>query len=260
MVMAITAMATVTVMVTVWRKAMVLDWLRHGRTLEESGFFRGFTDWHSHLLYGVDDGVRTLEESLAILGEWERLGVKGVWCTPHVMEDVPNTVEVLRQRFAALQSAYTGPVELHLGSENMLDALFRKRLERDELLPLADGLLLVETSVYGSPFDLEKLFRDIQKKGYTPLLAHPERYRYMEKEDYRRYHGMGVCYQLNLLSLGGFYGGTGEGDGIAGAGVVHGIGHGPAQPGDAGEGRGHETEKESAGAVGEDEKINGLKI
>ena len=145
---------------------MVLDWLRHGRTLEESGFFRGFTDWHSHLLYGVDDGVRTLEESLAILGEWERLGVKGVWCTPHVMEDVPNTVEVLRQRFGALQSAYIGPVELHLGSENMLDALFRKRLERDELLPLSDGLLLVETSVYGSPFDLEKLFRDIQKKGY----------------------------------------------------------------------------------------------
>ena len=195
-------------MVTVWRKAMVLDWLRHGRTLEESGFFRGFTDWHSHLLYGMDDGVRTLEESLAILGEWERLGVKGVWCTPHVMEDVPNTVEVLRQRFGALQSAYTGPVELHLGSENMLDALFRKRLERDELLPLSDGLLLVETSVYGSPFDLEKLFRDIQKRGYTPLLAHPERYRYMEKEDYRRYHGMGVCYQLNLLSLGGFYGGV----------------------------------------------------
>ena len=134
--------------------------------------------------------------------------MKGVWCTPHVMEDVPNTVEGLRQRFDALQSAYTGPVELHLGSENMLDALFRKRLERDELLPLSDGLLLVETSVYGSPFDLEKLFRDIQKKGYTPLLAHPERYRYMEKEDYRRYHGMGVCYQLNLLSLGGFYGGV----------------------------------------------------
>ena len=99
-------------------------------------------------------------------------------------------------------------VAVHLGSENMLDALFRKRLERDELLPLSDGLLLVETSVYGSPFDLEKLFRDIQKKGYTPLLAHPERYRYMEKEDYRRYHGMGVCYQLNLLSLGGFYGGV----------------------------------------------------
>ena len=53
---------------------------------------------------------------------------------------------------------------------------------------------------------------------------------------------------------------TGEGAGAAGSGVVHGIGHGPAQPGDADEGRGHETEKESAGAVGEDEKINGLKI
>ena len=213
-----------------------------------------------HLLYGVDDGVRTLEESLAILGEWERLGVKGVWCTPHVMEDVPNTVEGLRQRFAALQSAYTGPVELHLGSENMLDALFRKRLERDELLPLSDGLLLVETSVYGSPFDLEKLFRDIQKKGYTPLLAHPE-----------PLHGEGglpavprdgCVLPAEPAVVGWFlwWRGTGEGAGIAGAGVVHGIGHGPAQPGDAGEGMWDETEKESAGAVGEDEKINGLKI
>ena len=230
---------------------MVLDWLRHGRTLEESGFFRGFTDWHSHLLYGVDDGVRTLEESLAILGEWERLDVKGVWCTPHVMEDVPNTVEGLRQRFAALQSAYTGPVELHLGSENMLDALFRKRLERDELLPLSDGLLLVETSVYGSPFDLEKLFRDIQ--GTLPL--HGEGGLPAVPRD-------GCVLPAEPAVVGRFlwWRGTGEGAGIAGAGVVHGIGHGPAQPGDAGEGRGHEIEKESAGAVGEDEKINGLKI
>ena len=72
-------MATVTVMVTAWKKVMGLDMFSRSRTLEERGYFRGFTDWHSHLLYGVDDGVRTLEESLAILGEWERLGVKGVW-------------------------------------------------------------------------------------------------------------------------------------------------------------------------------------
>lgn len=59
--------------------------------LKASGIFAGFTDWHSHILPGVDDGVQTLEESLAILQQYEVLGVKAVWLTPHIMEDIPNT-------------------------------------------------------------------------------------------------------------------------------------------------------------------------
>ena len=70
----------------------------HKRTLEESGFFRGFTDWHCHILPGVDDGVQTMEEALRILAEYERLGVKAVWLTPHIMEDIPNTTGHLRER------------------------------------------------------------------------------------------------------------------------------------------------------------------
>ena len=76
-------------------------------TLEESGFFQGFTDWHSHILPGVDDGVQTLEESLRVLDEYERLGVREVWLTPHIMEDIPNTTAHLRQRFQELQAAYS---------------------------------------------------------------------------------------------------------------------------------------------------------
>ena len=68
---------------------------RKKQTLEESGFFRGFTDWHCHILPGVDDGVLTMDESLQILAEYERLGVKEVWLTPHIMEDIPNTTEKL---------------------------------------------------------------------------------------------------------------------------------------------------------------------
>lgn len=79
---------------------------RRRPTLEESGFFQGFTDWHSHILPGVDDGVQTLEESLRVLEEYERLGVREVWLTPHIMEDIPNTTAHLRQRFQELQAAY----------------------------------------------------------------------------------------------------------------------------------------------------------
>ena len=64
--------------------------------LKDSGFFQGFIDWHCHLLPGVDDGVQTMEESLQILSFYEQLGVSEVWLTPHIMEDIPNTTEGLK--------------------------------------------------------------------------------------------------------------------------------------------------------------------
>ena len=71
-----------------------------------SEVFAGFTDFHSHILPGVDDGVQTMEESLSILRQYETWGVHAVWCTPHIMEDYPNTVEALKQRFEELVQAY----------------------------------------------------------------------------------------------------------------------------------------------------------
>ncbi len=177
-------------------------------SLVESGLFRGFTDWHCHLLPGVDDGVRTLEETLRVLSLYETLGVKEVWLTPHVMEDVPNEVSDLKARFEELRTAYKGPVTLYLASENMLDNLFEERLERNELLPLgkAGDHLLVETSYFNPPMDLCGILRRVQAKGYHPVLAHPERYTYMEREDYKRLKSEGVKFQLDLFSLAGYYG------------------------------------------------------
>lgn len=105
-------------------------------SLKDSGIFDGFTDWHSHILPGVDDGVQTMDESLEILHLYEELGVKTVWLTPHIMEDIPNTTAYLRERFAELKAAYDGRIELHLAAENMLDNLFEERLENNDLLPL----------------------------------------------------------------------------------------------------------------------------
>lgn len=91
----------------------------------------GFTDYHSHILPGVDDGVQTMDESLEILRLYEEQGIKSVWLTPHIMEDIPNTTAHLRDRFAELQAAYTGGVQLHLAAENMLDNLFEERLGKN---------------------------------------------------------------------------------------------------------------------------------
>ena len=181
---------------------------RKKQTWEQSGFFRGFTDWHCHILPGVDDGVQTMDEALEILAEYERLGVKEVWLTPHVMEDIPNSTDGLRKRFAELQAAYKGKVGLNLASENMLDRLFEERLQKDDLLPWGkDGKhLLVETSYFNPPIGLNNILLRIKAKGYYPVLAHPERYIYMRRDEYERLKSMDIKFQLNLFSLTGLYG------------------------------------------------------
>ncbi len=178
------------------------------QTLAESGFFKGFTDWHCHILPGVDDGVQTMDEALAILAEYERLGIEEVWLTPHIMEDIPNTTAHLRKRFAELQAAYTGNVALHLAAENMLDPLFEQRLAAGDLLPLGPegNRLLVETSYFNPPLDLYGMLERIKSAGYHPVLAHPERYLYMSPTDYRKLKASGIEFQLNLPSLTGLYG------------------------------------------------------
>ena len=176
--------------------------------MAQSGFFRGFVDWHCHILPGVDDGVQTMDEALHILAAYERLGIREVWLTPHIMEDIPNPTARLRERFAELLAAYKGNVVLNLAAENMLDKLFEERLEQGDLLPLGkDGRhLLVETSYFNPPMGLDDILRRIQAKGYYPLLAHPERYIYMEENDYARLKSMHIKFQLNLFSLMDLYG------------------------------------------------------
>lgn len=184
-------------------------WPFNKRTsLAESGIFQGFTDWHCHLLPGVDDGVQTIEETLQILILYEKLGIREVWLTPHIMEDIPNTTSVLKMRFEEVKVLYQGNITLHLAAEYMLDNLFKDRLEDDDLLPLGKDKkhLLVETSYFNPPMDLFHMLERIKAKGYYPVLAHPERYIYMNEDDYQRLKKHHVKFQLNLFSLAGAYG------------------------------------------------------
>ncbi len=181
------------------------------KSLSASGFFEGYVDYHCHLLPGVDDGVKTPEETLEILKLYGSLGVGQVYLTPHIMEDMPNTPDELQRRFAQLQTSYAetgGGIRLHLAAENMLDSLFEERLERGELLTLgAEGdRLLVETSYFTPPMNFHALLERVKSKGYFPVLAHPERYIYMDEDDYSALKEMGVLFQLNFYSPVGIYG------------------------------------------------------
>lgn len=177
-------------------------------TFKDCGFFKGLTDYHSHILPGVDDGIKILDHSLRVLEYYELNGVSTVWCTPHVYEDLPNKTETLKERFEYLKAAYSGSIKLNLAAEYMLDNEFASRLETNDLLPLGNDRdhLLVETSFFNGPENLNTLFEQILSKGYYPVLAHPERYIYMDFTDYKNWKSKKVKFQLNYTSLAGFYG------------------------------------------------------
>ena len=205
------------------------------RAIAASGILQGAVDHHSHILPGVDDGVETMEETLRILSRYEKIGIKSVWLTPHIMEDVPNTPEKLIVRFEKLKAAYKGSIELNLAAEYMIDNNLHKLLQNNSnaaaesvkqdkncpsskreypqgegvtLLPIGakGNHLLVETSYYNPPMRLKETLRHIKSLGYHPLLAHPERYMYMENDEYRRLREEGIKFQLNIVSLAGGYG------------------------------------------------------
>lgn len=180
-------------------------WIRK-RSICDSGVLRGSKDMHSHILYGVDDGIADADESLAALAYEEYTGISEVWCTPHIMEEVPNETAALEDRFSQLQDLYKGPIILHLAAEYMLDNLFLKRLRHGDILKMSNDVILVETSTAGAPYRFDSILADIMSEGFHPLLAHPERYTFLKMIDYLRLREMGVLFQLNIGSLTGFYG------------------------------------------------------
>ena len=209
-------------------------WLLSNKVLvRESGLMEGFRDCHCHLLPGVDDGVQEISETMQILQESELLGVQEVWLTPHIMEDYPNEPEELRRVFNDNlnpdDSRVVGKhfsIRLHLAAEHMMDGLFLRRLEYGGVMPYVENIdlndnlnekengygyheskkLLVETSYYTPPMNMADVIERVKARDYEPILAHPERYQYIDRRDYRHWKERGVLFQLNVPSLVGAYG------------------------------------------------------
>lgn len=160
---------------------------------------RGTADVHSHLLPGVDDGVQSADDMQAALNAMQEAGVERVFLTPHVMADLPdNRRSYLQDRFACMKQFAPEGIELRLAAEYMLDAGFRLQMA-DGLLTYEDRQVLVETSYLSPPPDYLNLLYELSLEGYTPVLAHPERYMYMTKEDYFRLEGQGLQVPAELV-------------------------------------------------------------
>ena len=169
-------------------------------------------DIHSHLIPGIDDGSQSMDESIVLLKKLEILGYKKVITTPHIMTDAyRNTPQIVRTGLTALQKEAKEQgitLEIEAAAEYYLDEGFSAHLHGENVLSIANKYILFETSYVSKPMQMEEMIFEISSMGYTPLLAHPERYRYVQnmQEEYGRWKSLGVEFQINLNSLVGHYG------------------------------------------------------
>lgn len=170
------------------------------------------TDIHSHLIPNIDDGCDSFENALLCIENLKALGFSKIVTTPHIMESVyPNTPEIIREGLTMLRKALLErniAVEIEAAAEYKVDELFTEYLETNNLLTFGDNYVLIELSFLSPPINLDEVIFTMRTKGYKPILAHPERYRYwhdkLHKIEYLK--SLGCLLQLNLMSLVGQYG------------------------------------------------------
>ncbi len=172
-----------------------------------------FVDIHNHILPGIDDGAKNIEDSLNLIKKMRELGIKQYIATPHIMQDFyPNTDETIGNAYQdlleALDSKLLDTITLNPAAEYMLDSHFESLLENRNLFTLKGNYVLIEMSYFQAPINLEDLIFKIKTQGYIPVLAHPERYSFYhnQKAYYENLKQQGCYFQLNLLSLSDHYG------------------------------------------------------
>jgi tyrosine-protein phosphatase YwqE len=171
------------------------------------------TDLHSHLLPGIDDGSPDETTSLELIRGMRELGYSKLITTPHIMWDMyRNNNDVINEKLAALQSKLASEkinVELKAAAEYFLDDHVAGLVKESQpLLTISGNMVLVEFSMAHASMSLKDILFDMQMQGYQPVIAHPERYIYLEhaKEFYTELKDIGCLFQLNILSLGNGYG------------------------------------------------------
>ncbi len=173
-----------------------------------------YIDLHCHILPGVDEGAKSMDEARSMAEVFSSAGYECVVATPHVMTGVyPNTPGGIRQRVKEVDEVLEKsniPLKIVPGAEYYWDFEFYKLLEGDGLQTINDGgkYVLVEFPFLGFPQGIEEVSFTMGLKGIKPLLAHPERYSEVIR-DFRKALLLvrwGFSLQVDLLSLGGAHG------------------------------------------------------
>ena len=169
-------------------------------------------DMHSHLIPGIDDGAKTIEDALALISDLNALGFRKLITTPHIMSDYfRNTPENILGGLALVKEAVAEQgieMEIEAAAEYYIDDGFVKKLENERLLTFGDNYLLFEISYINCPDNIHEIIFRMMVLGYKPIMAHPERYPfwYASFDQYKKFRDQGVLLQLNTNSLSGYYG------------------------------------------------------
>jgi len=172
-------------------------------------------DVHSHLLPAIDDGSQDMQTSLQLIEGMKALGYRKLITTPHVMWDMyQNTREIILEKLDHVRTKLKEEridIELDAAAEYFIDDHLGHLLRQKEpLLCFGNKLVLVEFSMASQSFELKEILFEMQMQGYQPVIAHPERYTYLQqnKDFYDELKDTGCYFQLNILSLSGYYGET----------------------------------------------------
>lgn len=165
---------------------------------------------HSHLLAGIDDGVKNWEEAEPIIISFLEMGFQRIITTPHIMSDTyrndPSGIGMKLIELKQFLSEKKINIEVQAAAEYYLDeTLYSKILNKEYLLTFGQRYLLFETNFLSEPFQLKDFIFLASTQGYRLVLAHPERYGYMTMSKAEDLRNRGVLFQLNTLSIAGFY-------------------------------------------------------
>jgi len=167
-------------------------------------------DMHSHVLPGIDDGAKNPEESIALIRKMMELGIRKIIATPHIMADYyRNTPETINGALALLKAELAKEkidIEIEAAAEHYFDETFEDRVNNGELMIMGDNYVLFEFSFINQPPNTIPVVQRLRDLGYKPILAHPERYPYLEIDQLKTLHDWGLLFQINTISLTGYYG------------------------------------------------------
>lgn len=194
----------------------MLSWFK-SKNGSEINFSDLGTDLHSHLIPGIDDGSRNLDDSIQLIRKMIDLGFKKIITTPHIMADYyRNTPEIINRGLDTVREELHRQqinIPIEAAAEYYFDESFEKKLNTGNMLTIANGFLLFELSYVNYPSNLFEVIEKILDKGYKPILAHPERYPYLfgSLDNYRKLKESGCYFQINILSFTGYYGKQSQG-------------------------------------------------
>lgn len=175
-------------------------------------YLNGFIDIHNHILPGIDDGAKTVNDSIQLIKEFSEIGIEKFIATPHIMDTYyPNTPDTINSSLTLVQNELKkqnfNQIQITAAAEHMIDSNFEDILEKGLIMPLNKNYILVEMSYLQPSINFNSAIQKIGSKRYFPILAHPERYTYLHKTNkYSTYKQNGILFQLNLLSLSNYYG------------------------------------------------------